>query len=175
MSRLVRGGSSRHQSEHNAFEELGLQIEDGDIDIVVIHDAARPLALPGLFSDVIQAARGYGGALPVRPAPPLAALNRTDVLEGETDVVTVQTPQAFRARPLLEAYRAAALVGFVGTDTASCIERFTDIRIKGVRGDDANIKLTYAEDLLLAERLLSDAGRAESAVGKSRVGDQAHG
>lgn len=157
--RLVRGGSSRHQSERNALEELAPQIEDGDVDLVVIHDSARPLASPSLFADVIKAARAAGGALPVRPAPPLVSLEHPDALEQDADVVTVQTPQAFRARPLLEAHRAAALAGFDGTDTASCIERFTDIQVKGVIGHDANIKLTFAEDLLLAERLLVDADR----------------
>jgi 2-C-methyl-D-erythritol 4-phosphate cytidylyltransferase len=71
----------------------------------------------------------------------------------------VQTPQAFRALPLLEAYERARRDGFVGTDTASCVERYTDIAVRCVPGDARNIKITFPEDLLLAERLLAKADR----------------
>lgn len=150
--RYVTGGSSRHESEWNALQRLAPQIEAGRIGIVLIHDAARPLAEPQLFADVIEAARAHGGALPVRPAPPLISLDSA-VVAAAHEVVAVQTPQAFQARPLLDAHRRAARVGFVGTDTASCVERFSDLQVRCVPGHDANIKITYAEDLALAERL----------------------
>ena len=69
----------------------------------------------------------------------------------------MQTPQAFLAAPLLEAYRRADTDGFVGTDTASCIERYTDLPVLCVPGDGGNIKITFPEDLFLAERLLAKA------------------
>ena len=69
----------------------------------------------------------------------------------------MQTPQAFTARPLLEAYRRAAEDGFVGTDTASCIERYTEVPVHCVEGDAGNIKITFPDDLFLAERLLAKA------------------
>ena len=72
-------------------------------------------------------------------------------------VVAVQTPQAFAARPLLEAYRRVEEHGFVGTDTASCMERYTDVPVRCVSGDAGNIKITFPEDLFLAERLLAKA------------------
>jgi 2-C-methyl-D-erythritol 4-phosphate cytidylyltransferase len=62
------------------------------------------------------------------------------------------------AGPLLEAYARADGDGFVGTDTASCMERYTSITVSGVPGDARNIKITYPEDLFLAERLLARAG-----------------
>ncbi len=157
--RYVTGGSSRHESEWNALQRLAPEIEASRIGIVLIHDAARPLAQPQLFADVIEAARAHGGALPVRPAPPLISLDSAvaaaahAVVAVQTQVVTVQTPQAFQAHPLLDAHRRAARVGFVGTDTASCVERFSDLRVRCLPGHDANIKITYAEDLALAERL----------------------
>ena len=154
--RYVTGGSSRHESESNALRALAPEIEAGRVDIVVVHDAARPLAAPELFAAVVEMARKHGGALPVRPSPPLVASEpAATTFAAPNEVVTVQTPQAFRARPLLEAHRKAAEAGFVGTDTASCIERFSRLEVKSVPGNDANLKITYAEDLVLAERLLA--------------------
>ena len=121
---------------------------------MVIHDAARPLASADLFADVIEAAATYGGALPVTEQPGLIPRNHAGDLVTER-TVAVQTPQAFRAGPLLEAYTAADAAGFVGTDTASCVERYTDLPVHCVPGDARNIKVTFPEDLSLAERLLA--------------------
>ena len=152
---MVVGGDSRHSSEWQALQALAPAIEAGEIDVVVIHDAARPLAVTTLFASVIDAAARHGGAIPVRDQGHL-----TSLAEGEQPperVVAVQTPQAFRAGPLLEAYRLAEADGFVGTDTASCIERYTDVPVMCVAGDAGNIKITFPEDLFLAERLLAKA------------------
>jgi 2-C-methyl-D-erythritol 4-phosphate cytidylyltransferase len=69
--------------------------------------------------------------------------------------VRVQTPQAFRAAPLLAAYRAATAAGFEGTDTSASMERFSDVTVHCFPGDPRNLKVTYAQDLFLAEQLLS--------------------
>jgi len=153
---VVTGGASRHESEWKALCALRPAIEGGETDVVVIHDAARPLASAELFRDVIAAAERYGGALPVTEQPALAPLH--DGGAQVTDrTVAVQTPQAFRAEPLLAAYTAAEREGFVGTDTASCVERYTDVPVHCVTGDARNIKITFPEDLFLAERLLAKA------------------
>ena len=65
----------------------------------------------------------------------------------------VQTPQAFRAAVLLEAYRRADHDGFDGTDTAACLERYTHVEVVSVPGRPANLKITFPEDVALAERL----------------------
>jgi 2-C-methyl-D-erythritol 4-phosphate cytidylyltransferase len=161
---VVVGGDSRHGSEWAALRALAVPIEAGEVDVVVIHDAARPLAGTRLFTDVVAAAAAHGGAIPVLPQHGLTTLapateaDRDDfaaVADGE--VVAVQTPQAFSARPLLAAYAEAKRDGFVGTDTASCIERYTDLPIQCVPGDARNIKITFPEDLFVAERLLAKA------------------
>ncbi len=154
---VVAGGSTRHESEWSALQALAPRIESGDTDVVVIHDAARPLAGAQVFLDVIDAATTYGGALPVREQPALTNLDHTGEPEARR-TVAVQTPQAFRAVPLLEAYAKASADGFVGTDTASCVERYTDVVVRCVPGDAGNIKITFPEDLFLAERLLAKAG-----------------
>ncbi|MDR7255540.1 2-C-methyl-D-erythritol 4-phosphate cytidylyltransferase [Nocardioides sp. BE266] len=152
---VVVGGDSRHSSEWQALQALAPAIEAGEIDVVVIHDAARPLAVTTLFSSVIDAAVEHGGAIPVRDQGHLTALDHGE--QPPDRVVAVQTPQAFRAGPLLEAYRLADADGFVGTDTASCMERYTDVPVLCVPGDAGNIKITFPEDLFLAERLLAKA------------------
>ncbi|WP_235558681.1 IspD/TarI family cytidylyltransferase [Nocardioides sp. Leaf285] len=153
---IVTGGDSRHASEWEALQALAPDIEAGRVDVVVIHDAARPLAGTALFASVVDAAWEHGGALPVREQAHLTALDSGS--EPPDRVVAVQTPQAFRAAPLLEAYRRAHRDGFVGTDTASCMERYTDLPVHCVEGDARNVKITFPEDLFLAERLLAKAG-----------------
>jgi 2-C-methyl-D-erythritol 4-phosphate cytidylyltransferase len=153
---VVVGGSSRHESEWNALQALAPAIESGRVDVVVIHDAARPLAGAQVFLDVIDAAHVHGGALPVRDQPALTTLDPGAQPEDRR-TVAVQTPQAFRAVPLLEAYSRASGDAFIGTDTASCVERYTDIAVRCVPGNAGNIKITFPEDLFLAERLLAKA------------------
>ena len=152
---IVTGGDSRHASEWEALQALATAITTGEIDVVVIHDAARPLARTGLFADVIAAAAEHGGAIPVRHQQHLTAASGTD--RPPSRVVAVQTPQAFLAGPLLEAYSRAERDHFVGTDTASCMERYTDLPVWCVPGDGGNVKITFPEDLFLAERLLEKA------------------
>jgi 2-C-methyl-D-erythritol 4-phosphate cytidylyltransferase len=68
----------------------------------------------------------------------------------------VQTPQAFRALPLLAAYRAADREGFEGTDTSSCVQRFTDVEVHVFPGAATNLKVTFADDVRVATHLLRD-------------------
>ena len=72
----------------------------------------------------------------------------------------MQTPQAFRAAPLLEAYLRAASDGFEGTDTASCLERYVDVEIAAVAGSPFNVKITYPEDVAVVARLAAGAATA---------------
>ncbi len=151
---MVTGGSTRHDSEWAALQHLAPDIHAGRINVVVVHDAARPLAASATFRDVVTAALTHGGALPVRDQLDLLPLDRADPLSLRGDLVSVQTPQAFRAEPLLAAYTAARAEGFAGTDTASCFERYAGLDVVCLPGAAGNIKITYAEDLLLAERLI---------------------
>ena len=150
------GGATRHGSELSALRLLAPRIESGEVDVVAIHDAARPLASPALWAQVVAAAREHGGSLPARPAPGVvAAADLTGAPTG-AEWVTVQTPQAFRAAPLLAAHLAAERDGFEGTDTAACVAAYTDLRVVAVPGEAGNLKVTYADDLPLAERLLAE-------------------
>jgi 2-C-methyl-D-erythritol 4-phosphate cytidylyltransferase len=156
---LVPGGTTRHGSEWNALQALAGAVDGGEIDVVAIHDAARPLATPELFDTVARVAHEHGGALPGRAQHALvpregAPASRPAPYDGDTGLVAVQTPQAFRARPLLEAYRRAEHEGFTGTDTAACVAAFTDLEIRSVAAPATNVKITYPHDVSLAEMLL---------------------
>jgi 2-C-methyl-D-erythritol 4-phosphate cytidylyltransferase len=148
---MVDGGDQRHDSEWQALRVLASEIDDGEIDVVAIHDGARPLAAPELWRAAIDAAAEHGGAIPVVEVPPLS---RKDGSLAPAGLVGVQTPQAFRSRDLLAAYRRADADGFAGTDTATCLERYADVTIAGVASSSANLKVTFPEDIGLAEALL---------------------
>ncbi|PRC45673.1 2-C-methyl-D-erythritol 4-phosphate cytidylyltransferase, partial [Mycobacterium sp. ITM-2017-0098] len=70
---LVEGGDTRHASETNVLRYLADDIESGAVDVVAIHDAARPLAGADMFDEAIRLARQFGGALPALPVGNLAA------------------------------------------------------------------------------------------------------
>jgi 2-C-methyl-D-erythritol 4-phosphate cytidylyltransferase len=153
---LVEGGEQRHDSEWRALQALADDIGSGEIDVVAVHDAARPLAAASLWESVLAAAAQHGGAIPVVPTP---RLSRRDGSLGPSGLVAVQTPQAFRARELLSAYRQAAAEGFAGTDTAACLERYVGLTIVAVASTAANLKVTFPEDLVLAEELLTSRSK----------------
>lgn len=148
---LVTGGPTRHASEWRGLSALRGPIRAGEVDVVAVHDGARPLAGTALFDAVVRTAHEHGGALPARPQPGLVS---GDGRRHVTGLVGVQTPQAFRAGPLLDAYTRAEADGFTGTDTAGCVATYTDLPVLAVPAPATNLKVTFAEDLALAERLL---------------------
>jgi 2-C-methyl-D-erythritol 4-phosphate cytidylyltransferase len=153
LTDVVTGGSTRHESEEAGLEQLAESIEDGSIDLVAIHDGARPFMTLDLLESVVTAARASGGAIPgLEVEEPLFRHNDDGVeLLDQTTLRRIQTPQAFLALPLLEAYRRARAAGFQGVDTAETIERFSDLEIAVVPGDAHNIKVTFVEDFFVAE------------------------
>jgi 2-C-methyl-D-erythritol 4-phosphate cytidylyltransferase len=154
---LVEGADTRHGSELNVLRYLAADIESGDVDVVLIHDAARPLAGPDLMRTALATAREFGGAVPALPAGDVVSATADGGISpaGDTILMRVQTPQAFRAMPLLAAYRAAEADGFDGTDTSSCIQRFTDVEVHVFPGAAANLKVTFADDVRVAAHLLA--------------------
>lgn len=161
---VVRGGPTRQASELAGLRRLADRIETGGVDVVLVHDGARPLVDAALVAVVLQTARRCGGAIPALPRDDLAALgpDGTSVGPAPAGLVAVQTPQGFRAGPLLAAYELAEAVGFVGTDTASCVQRFApELEIRAVAGEGRNIKVTYPHDLPVAARVLAGHAAGE--------------
>jgi 2-C-methyl-D-erythritol 4-phosphate cytidylyltransferase len=157
---LVTGGDTRHESEYRALLHLAEDIRRGEIDVVLVHDAARPLAPLRIVEEVLATAIREGSAIPALPCEDVVGVDSHGRMShaGRSGMVRVQTPQAFRSGPLLAAYQAAASDGFTGTDTASCVERYEGLPVQVVSGDPRNIKVTYADDLFTAELILTTSG-----------------
>jgi len=137
---VVPGGPTRTQSEM-----AGLAALPDEVELIGIHDGARPLVSPGLIGLLFDTAAGVGGAVPVlRPFRPLVRRSDLGPVPG---AAVAQTPQVFRAPVLLKAYRAAAASGFEGHDTADVVRAFSDVTIAAVDGEPGNIKVTYPSDL----------------------------
>lgn len=147
---MVTGGETRHASEWAALSLLAADIESGDLDVVAMHDAARPLAGRDLYERVLAAVPEHGGAIPVAPLDHLLHLDGSTLPER---LVGVQTPQAFRATDLLAAHRAARADGVEATDTAGCLAAHGEATVVAVESDAGNLKLTVAGDFLVAEAL----------------------
>lgn len=155
---VTPGGPTRHSSEWLAIQRLASRIERGDIEAVVIHDAARPLYRGAHLEDLLAAAREFGGAILAVPFDAEEDVARVEDGRPSAPAPTegmwrAQTPQAFQAAKLLEAFRRAEDEGFEGSDTASTVER-AGVSVRVVPGDPRNIKITYPEDVMFAEALL---------------------
>jgi 2-C-methyl-D-erythritol 4-phosphate cytidylyltransferase len=155
---VVTGGPTRADSVR-----CGLDAVPPDADVIVVHDAARPLAPPTLFAAVLEALHEEG----VVGAVPGLALNDTiKVVDGSmnvtntldrTSLVSVQTPQAFKATALRAAHaRAQHSPDTVATDDAMLVET-SGGRVRVVPGHTGNLKITTPDDLATAERLLAAA------------------
>ncbi|MEK7283765.1 MAG: 2-C-methyl-D-erythritol 4-phosphate cytidylyltransferase [Acidobacteriota bacterium] len=154
---LVRGGEERQDSVRLALEAIG----PTEADIILVHDAARPLVSRALIDAVIAAAAEHGAAVPlVPPADTVKRLASDGSVEATMPRETLRlalTPQGFRSAILREAYARAARDGFTGTDDAALVER-SGRRVAAVPGSPGNLKITTPLDLVLAEALLP--GRA---------------
>ncbi len=158
LAAVVIGGTTRHASERAGLEVLAGDIDTGVVELVCIHDAARPFVRASLLERVLTAARRHGGAIPGL-AVDAPVLLRTSSGGGAAEPVAtddlrrVQTPQAFRGPELLTAFRRAEVAGFAGVDTAETVARFSALDVHVVEGDRDNIKVTFVEDLFAVEAL----------------------
>lgn len=145
----VAGGATRSESVRAGLAEVP---SDGSVDVVCVHDAARPLASVELYVRVIAAVRAGADAA----IPGIAVADTIKVLDCDgrvldtpdrSTLVNVQTPQAFR----LPALRAAHANGGEATDDAALIEAVGGT-VMVVEGDPANRKITMPDDLEWARR-----------------------
>jgi 2-C-methyl-D-erythritol 4-phosphate cytidylyltransferase/2-C-methyl-D-erythritol 2,4-cyclodiphosphate synthase len=151
----VAGGDVRHDSVRAGCAGLG-----PSIDVVLVHDAARPFADAALVDRVLQATREAGAAVPALPARDTvkrvdAAATITGTIPRQ-EVWLAQTPQGFR-RPLLES--AMRMPGSrEATDEATVVER-AGHPVRVVVGDERNVKITTPDDLAAARARLLHAPR----------------
>lgn len=150
----VPGGSERAESVRNALRSL-----PDDVDVIVVHDAARPLVSPTLISAAIdRAAQGDSviAAIPVTDTIHETAVDgRILRTPDRSGLRAAQTPQAFPAAVLREAHLQAERAGIPATDDAALVVRFVG-PVHVIEGERANIKVTLPVDVILAEALLRE-------------------
>jgi len=156
---VVCGGASRQDSV-----AAGLRAVNSPVDVVVVHDGARPFAGTSLVEEVVERAREHGSAI--------AAVPVKDTIKQATETGFVhntvprerlwaaQTPQAFAYDVLVRAHAQAEADGFLGTDDAELVERLGGAEIAIVEGSYDNLKITTPDDLVVAERLAAKLGAA---------------
>jgi 2-C-methyl-D-erythritol 4-phosphate cytidylyltransferase len=148
---VLAGGSSRQASVLVALRAIAGSAGD----VVLLHDAARPFASSMLFDSVAGAVKDAAGAVPVVPvADTVKRVSGDRVLETvpREGLVLVQTPQAFRIAPLLDAHERAATAAKEFTDDAALLE-WAGGAIRTVPGERDNLKITTEGDLELARAL----------------------
>lgn len=159
--RVVEGGNTRQESVSHALDALTA----GPDDIVLVHDAVRPLIDSATIERTIDAVTEHGAAIVGMPAiDTIKQVERTahgalitSTIPREY-VVLAQTPQGFRFGLLKRAFAEALADGFVGTDEASVVERAGN-PVAVVHGSQVNLKITQPGDLELAEFYLRQRGR----------------
>jgi 2-C-methyl-D-erythritol 4-phosphate cytidylyltransferase len=150
---VVAGGATRGDSVR-----FGLDAVPESAEIILIHDAARPLVTRHTVDRVLAVAATGVGA--VAAVPVADTLKRVDgahrVVEtvGRADLWQAQTPQGFPRRMVVDAYRRAAEEDVTATDDAALVERYGG-QVVVVAGDPRNLKVTRPQDLELAETFLA--------------------
>ena len=153
--RAVAGGAARGDSVRAGLAALG------PVDVVLVHDAARPFATPALARAVAEAAASRGAALAAVAATDTVKRATGDRLVDATldrrSIWLAQTPQGFRASILRRAFEAAGVAAAAeATDECQLVERLGEPVIL-VPGEAANFKITGADDLARARALVEPA------------------
>lgn len=152
VKNIICGGSTRQESVLN-----GLLAMPADTDIVLVHDAARPLITESVILQLIKTAAKEGAAAcGVYAVDTLKTvdenLNITQTL-NRSKVVHIQTPQVFKKDIIIKAYKDAIASGFKGTDDCSLVENI-GVNVKVVLGERSNVKLTSPEDFVIITALM---------------------
>jgi 2-C-methyl-D-erythritol 4-phosphate cytidylyltransferase len=146
---VVPGGAGRGDSVR-----AGLAAVPEAADVVLVHDAARPLVTRAVVDRVLAAVGGGVGAIAAVPvADTLKRVDGSRTITGTVErerLWRAQTPQGFPRAALVDAYRRAAEEGVAATDDAALVERYGG-RVVVVEGDERNLKVTRPEDLRVAE------------------------
>lgn len=150
---LTSGGERRQDSVRGALEEVG------DVEVVAVHDAARPLCPPQLFVDCVREARRHGAVTTAIPV--VDSIKR--VVDGVVlqsldrhELYAIQTPQAFRREVLAAGHHNAVVNGILVDDDAALVESLGH-PVHIVPGNPDNFKVTYPRDLVLLRALLAAA------------------
>ena len=153
---VVAGGERRTDSVR-----LGVEATSGGAELIVVHDAARPLVEPAVVAEALQVAAEHGAALVAVPVQDtIKASSSGSFAERTLDRAVLwaaQTPQVFRAEVLRGLLERARAEGVHTTDEAALYELYVG-PCPLVRGDPTNLKVTTPSDLLIAAAILVQRG-----------------
>ncbi len=158
LKAIVPGGATRAESALNVLRAMAVSSPD----VVVVHDAARPCVTPSEVRDLLAALPGHDGAFLAAPSVDTLWAVAGDEVAGAVDrrsLVRALTPQAFPYATLRAAYESGLAEGFQGTDDVSYVRRAGG-KVVWVAGERWNLKVTYPEDIPIAEALLGGQGCA---------------
>jgi 2-C-methyl-D-erythritol 4-phosphate cytidylyltransferase len=152
--KITPGGIERQDSVR-----IALELTSAESELVIVHDAARPLATREIFEACLDAAARAGGAIAAIPvADTLKRVANSDNAIATTvaraGLWQAQTPQAFRRELLVAAHQRAVTEAIVATDDADLVER-TGARVEVVEVSTANIKITTQSDLAIVEAIIA--------------------
>jgi 2-C-methyl-D-erythritol 4-phosphate cytidylyltransferase len=147
---LISGGETRFHSVKN-----GLALIEDDNAIVAVHDAVRPLISYEIIDESFECATQYGNAIvAIKSRDSVRQIkNNRSVSLIRDEIYLIQTPQTFQSSQLKEAYLQPYQTSF--TDDASVVEQ-TGVNINLIGGSYQNIKITFPEDIAIAEFLLKN-------------------
>ena len=150
--KIISGGNQRQQSVANGLAEISEESE-----VVAVHDGARPCVTLGLISETIKLARQYGsGVAAVKITDTVKEVDKGMIIAqtiDRTKLWRVQTPQAFKVALLRKAFAMVKKKKIKITDEASSVELICD-NVRLVQSSSSNIKITSADDLMLAAALM---------------------
>lgn len=165
----VNGGATRQTSTHNALQAL----KDIGPDIVLIHDAVRPFVDHGLIDRVVGAVSEANGALPAVAVSDTLKRADDDMFVVDTisreGVFSAQTPQGFPFSEILAIHERAAELGLSDFTDDAAIAEWGGMRVRLVEGSSDNIKLTWADDLVISDQRLG--GRRMGGLPDVRTGN----
>ncbi len=151
---LPDGGEERQHSVHSCIKEME------QVEIVLVHDAARPFITQNIIASLVKRAIEQGAAIAGVKAKDTMKKVKDGIIVETVDresLWMIQTPQAFRYDLLAEAEDVAEKVGFLGTDEAMLVERL-GYPVHIVEASYDNLKMTTKEDLVLGEAILKKRG-----------------
>ena len=159
VTAIVGGGKERQDSVRK-----GLSAIAGGCHIVVIHDGVRPFVTEEMINQSVDAARIEGASsIGVKVKDTVKQTGKGSLVEATLprhNLWLTQTPQAFTFDILQKAYDKATKDNYYGTDDASLVERI-GVRVKMIEGSYENIKITTAEDLIVAEAFMNNKKSGE--------------
>lgn len=149
---IVEGGDRRQDSVRNGVEGLSDAVTH-----VLIHDAARPCLSAGLLDRIVKALSKYDAVVPAVPSVDTLVVEtagKVDAIVDRSNIAGVQTPQAFERQLALRAHRKAHADGLKMSDDGSLVLALGET-VHTIPGERTNIKITYPEDIAIAEEILS--------------------